>query len=71
MERSGEEETRAMLLNSQSRGSLHEVAGEDDRVELGGLTGSAAGDGEGENAPFYYSWEGRDLTRKMYLQSYD
>ncbi|GGA52128.1 hypothetical protein [Paenibacillus physcomitrellae] len=70
MERSGEEMTRAMLLNSQSRGSLEEVAGEDDPVEWTSLTGVNAAD-TGEEEPFYAQWEGRDLTRQMYLQSYD
>ncbi|ANS73185.1 hypothetical protein AWM70_00120 [Paenibacillus yonginensis] len=70
MERSGEELTRAMLLNSQSRGSLEEVAGEDDSVEWKGLSGEQTLD-PGEEAPFYAQWEGRDLTRQMYLQSYD
>lgn len=67
MERSGSEMTRAFLLNSHSRGSLEEVAGEDDIL---GFSAEGGQDEEDEPA-FYYNWEGRDLTRKMYLQSYD
>lgn len=70
MERSGQELTRALLLNSHSRGSLQEVAGDDDPVETLGQAGVESQDDE-ENAAVYSHWEGRDLTRQMFLESYD
>ncbi|WP_223068852.1 hypothetical protein [Paenibacillus caui] len=73
-ERSGSELTRQFLLNSHSRGSLNEVLGEDDLVEFAEEAEFGVdGDEESlhEEEPFYKQWEGRDLTRKYYLQSYD
>lgn len=72
MERSGAELTRAMLLNSHSRGSLQEVAGDDDPVETPGLAEAGQQQEQAdENAAVYSQWEGRDLTRQLFLESYD
>lgn len=50
--------TRRCLLNSHSRGSLEEVAGEDD------IVGASYGSSDGEN-------EGPDATRLFMMQAYE
>ena len=68
MDKFESELTRRYLLNSQSRGSLEEVVGEDESLDLVVDAQTAGQEGKGDD--FSDRWEGKDETRDFFLQSY-
>jgi|GEM_PF-6522026 len=69
MDKFESELTRRYLLNSQSRGSLEEVVGEDESLNLDQDARTAGQDEKGGDN-FSDQWEGKDQTHDFFLQSY-
>lgn len=63
--------TRRYLLNSNSRGSLEEVASEDDSVEFGEEEDYLSDSEPMGNDRFMKQWDGRDTTHAYFRQSYE
>ncbi|RCX15329.1 hypothetical protein DFP94_11512 [Fontibacillus phaseoli] len=63
--------TRRYLLNSHSRGGLEEVVGEEETMES--ITGDelSAGPSQPEDYLFMNQWEGNELTKSYFSQSYE
>ncbi|WP_334077721.1 hypothetical protein [Paenibacillus sanfengchensis] len=69
MDKFESELTRRYLLNSQSRGSLEEVVGEDENLDLE-MGAQTTGQETMQEGRFSDQWEGKEETRNFFLQSY-
>ncbi|WP_410771501.1 hypothetical protein [Fontibacillus sp. BL9] len=63
--------TRRYLLNSHSRGSLEEVVSEEEMMDSGSGEEMSADPGRPGDYLFMNQWEGNELTRSYFNQSYE